>query len=224
MQRRRLILVSSFALGLVFVGLLRNARFVDGVLTPYSDYATGLYIALTIAFAVMLVRSGVELHRLGFARWPHWRHVALALAAVAFLQAVAPVMEPLFEDMLGSERNLGRFADVRGSLPRLLAVLALSWTFAAFGEEIAFRIVLLGGLHSLFPDSRTATGLAVVLQAAVFGLVHLYQGPAGIAGATVSGLVYGTITVLARGLIWPAAFAHGINNTIGLLMIYHGAD
>ena len=63
---------------------------------------------------------------------------------------------------------------------------------------------------------------AVVLQALIFGLVHLYQGPAGVAGTTLSGIAFGTITVMARGAIWPAALAHGINNTIGLLTIYHG--
>lgn len=69
-----------------------------------------------------------------------------------------------------------------------------------------------------------AIAAAVLLQAIIFGLVHLYQGPAGVAGATLSGLVYGTITVMARGAIWPAAMAHGFNNTIGLVMIYSGVD
>ena len=54
--------------------------------------------------------------------------------------------------------------------------------------------LLLGGLRSILAETRAATVFAVVAQAAVFGFVHLYQGPAGIAGATISGLVYGTIT------------------------------
>lgn len=222
MWQRRLILVSGFALGLILVGLLRDSGYHDSILTPYSAYATSLYIALTVAFAIMLGRNGVELRRVGFAQAPQRRHVLLALVAVAFLQLAAPVLEPLFEDLLGSGRDLGRFDGVRGSLPQLLAVLALSWAVAAFGEEIAFRIVLLGSLRSVLPDMRAATVTAVVLQAVVFGFVHLYQGPAGIAGATISGLVYGTITVMARGIIWPAALAHGLNNSIGLLMLYYG--
>ncbi len=169
-------LVAGFTLGLIFVGLLRSAAFHDSVLTPYSGHATLLYVALTIVFAVMLVRSGLDLQRLGFARRPGWRHVALALAAVGFLQAAAPLLEPLFEDLLGADRDLDRFDDVSGSVPRLLAVLALSWTFAAFGEEIAFRVVLLGGLRSLLPGTTAATVVAVVLQAAVFGLCMSTRG------------------------------------------------
>ena len=223
MRRRRLILVCGFALGLLLVALLRNAGFVEGALTPYAGYATSLYVLLTIAVAVMLIRNGAELQRLGFARAPNWRHVGLALAAVAFLQITGLALEPVFENLLGTGRDLGRFDDVRGSLPQLLSVLALSWTFAALGEEIAFRIVLLGGLRSLLSDTEAAVIVAVVLQAAIFGFVHLYQGPAGIAGAALSGLVYGAITIMARGAIWPAALAHGVNNTIGLLTLYYGA-
>jgi membrane protease YdiL (CAAX protease family) len=30
------------------------------------------------------------------------------------------------------------------------------------------------------------------------------------------------VTLLGRGSIWPAAIAHGGNNTIGILAIYYG--
>lgn len=63
---------------------------------------------------------------------------------------------------------------------------------------------------------------ALLLQAAIFGLIHAYQGPAGIAGATTSGLVFGALTLAARGSIWPAALAHGVNHAIGLIQIYQG--
>lgn len=56
----------------------------------------------------------------------------------------------------------------------------------------------------------------------MFGLIHAYQGPAGIAGSTVSGLVFGTVTIAGRWSIWPAAFAHGTNNTIGIIALYYG--
>lgn len=214
------LLAGGFALSLLFVGLLRYSAFADTVLTPLSGYATVTYVALTVIAAVLLGRSGVELNRFGFAIRFRWQHLLLALAAVAFLQASAVLVDPLLAGLFGANRDLGRFDDVRGSLPALLSVLALSWTFAAFGEEIAFRIVLLGGIRSVLDDSTLAVAAAVALQAIIFGLVHLYQGPAGVAGATLSGIVYGTVTVMARGAIWPAALAHGLNNSIGLLAIY----
>lgn len=223
-KTRQVILVAAFAFSLVFVGLLRYAVFHDGVLTPLSGYATPLYVALTVIFALLMGRSGIQLNRFGFGTRIHWKHVAWALGAVALLQLASLVIDPALESLFGTGRDLGRFADVEGSIPALLSVLALSWTFAAFGEEVAFRIVLLLGLMSVLGKSNVAVGAAVLLQAVVFGLVHLYQGPAGIVSSAISGLVFGTAVVLARGAIWPAALAHGTNNTIGLLMIYQGMN
>ena len=222
MKARRILLVAGFALSLVFIGLLRDAAFHDSVLTPLSGYATPAYVALTVLFAILMIRSGIDLNRLGFGTRIHWKHVAYALGAVAVLQAASWLLSPVLESAFGAGRDLGRFAEVEGSLPALLRVLALSWTFAAFGEEIAFRIVLLLGLLSVLGRSQIAIGVAVLMQALVFGLVHLYQGPTGVVSTTISGLIFGATIVLARGAIWPAALAHGINNTIGLLMLYQG--
>lgn len=224
MTTRRNWLVTGFALSLLFVGLLRYSAFTDTVLTPFAGYATVAYVALTIITGILLGRAGVELNRFGFGFRIRSQHLLLALAAVAFLQISSVVVDPLLDGLFGAGRDLSRFDDVRGSLPALLGVLALSWTFAAFGEEIAFRIVLLRGIWSALGDSTTASVIAVVLQAVIFGLVHLYQGPAGVVSTTLNGIVFGAVTVMARGAIWPAALAHGINNTIGLLTIYLGAD
>ncbi|MBT8088113.1 MAG: CPBP family intramembrane metalloprotease [Gammaproteobacteria bacterium] len=224
MTTRRNWLVTGFALSLLFVGLLRYSAFTDTVLTPFAGYATVAYVALTIITGILLGRAGVELNRFGFGFRIRSQHLLLGLAAVAFLQISSVVVDPLLDGLFGAGRDLSRFDDVRGSLPALLGVLALSWTFAAFGEEIAFRIVLLRGIWSALGDSTTASVIAVVLQAVIFGLVHLYQGPAGVVSTTLNGIVFGAVTVMARGAIWPAALAHGINNTIGLLTIYLGAD
>ncbi len=101
-------------------------------------------------------------------------------------------------------------------------MLALSWTVAAVGEELAFRILLMRGIAWSLGDGRGAVGIALVVQAVIFGLVHAYQGPTSVAGTVTSGLIYGALTVAARGSIWPAVIAHGTNNTIGLLSLYGG--
>ena len=59
-----------------------------------------------------------------------------------------------------------------------------------------------------------------VIQAVVFGLVHAYQGPAGVLGTAINGLIYGGITLAARGSIWPAAIAHGSSNSIGIMELF----
>lgn len=209
---------------LVFTGFLRFADYQPSALTPYASLATPIYIGATIIAAFLLIRSGVNFQRVGFASKLRVSHVLLAVAGVIVLQSSAEFLEPVWEMTFGGQRNLERFSGIENSLPTFLFYIALSWTFAAFGEEIAFRIILMGGLKSALGGGTLAIIAALVLQAAVFGLVHLYQGPAGIAGAAISGLVFGVLTIAGRGAIWPAALTHGANNMIGLTMLYFGVS
>ena len=224
MKTRPFLIITLFIAGMILVGLLRLSGFQESLLTPFAAYATPLYVAVTLVTVFAFIRSGTNFNHVGFDLGFNWRYLWLAVAGVVALQVSAALIAPVLESVLGSGRDLSRFAGVEGSLTALLTTLALSWTFAAFGEEIAFRIVMLRGLAMALGESRWAWVIAVLVQAVVFGLVHLYQGPAGVAGATISGLVFGILTVAARGSIWPAALAHGINNSIGLIGLYLGAS
>jgi len=201
---------------------LRFTSVYESALTPLSGFATPGYVLLTVAFTVWLVRAGMPLARFGFEFRPVLRTVILFIAAVVVLRLLTVTLQPLIEGFIGSERNLERFAGVEGSASALAGLLALNWSFAAFGEEFAYRIVLMRGIAYALGDSRVGLVIALVLQAVIFGLVHAYQGPAGVVGAAVSGLVFGAVTLAARWSIWPAALAHGTNNTIGILDIYQG--
>ncbi|MDH3338955.1 MAG: CPBP family intramembrane metalloprotease [Gammaproteobacteria bacterium] len=223
MARKVPVFVAGFAAGLIVVAWLRLQSGSTGIVGTLSGYATLFYVGITIAAAFLFVRAGIPLRGLGFG--PPQRpllYLAFAAAGVALLQLSGLILEPIWEQLFGSGRDLTRFADVTGSTSQLIAMLAFSWTVAAFGEELAFRILLMRSVAFALGDSRVAFACALIVQAMIFGLVHVYQGPAGIAGTVTSGLIYGGLTLLGRGSIWPAALAHGFNNTIGLLTIYAG--
>lgn len=114
------------------------------------------------------------------------------------------------------------FEPARPSIVSASGIRHVILTLAAFGEEFTYRIVLMRGLSFALGESRGAVISALVLQAMIFGLAHAYQGAAGILGSALNGLVFGTVTLAARRSIWPAALAHGINNTIGILALYLG--
>lgn len=225
MGRRRHIAVLSagFALAVILVAVIRvvEVRQIDIGLP--SGLATLLYVVFTVVFIVMLARAGERMGGFGF-RVPikAWRAISLGVLGIALLQISAHTLHPLIDAALGTSRDLGRFAGVAGNPEELMRLLVFSWLFAGFGEEIAFRIALMRGLSISFGDDRNARVLALGVQAIIFGLVHLYQGPAGVAGSVISGLVFGAVTLMGRGSIWPAAIAHGGNNTLGLLAIYFG--
>jgi membrane protease YdiL (CAAX protease family) len=222
MKKNVVWLVVGLSLGLLFMGALRISAVHQNILTPLAGYATPGYVLITVIFTIWLVRAGLPLNRFGFGIRPHLRQILLAIAAIAILRVFSVVLNPLIEDLFGGPRNLERFSNVEGSVASLVALLITNWTLAAFGEEFVYRIVLMRGISFVLGDSRTGQISALILQALMFGLIHAYQGPTGIAGSTFSGLVFGAVTIVARWSIWPAALAHGINNTIGIIALYHG--
>lgn len=214
-------IVLVFAVGLLSVGALRFLGFRNEDPPAAAEYATLIYVGLTVFAAISLIRIGVPIRRLGFTMAVRsWIVIALALLGVAILQLSGSLLAPVWEQVFGSGRDLTRFSNVAGSPGALIQLLVLNWTVAAFGEELAFRIVLMRGIAFALGDGRRAFAVALVLQAIVFGLIHSYQGPAGIAGSAINGLIYGGLTLAARWSIWPAAIAHGLNNTIGILEVY----
>jgi membrane protease YdiL (CAAX protease family) len=225
MDRRRHIamLCAGFALAIMLVAVLRVAEVRQTDIGLPSGLATPLYVVFTVVFIVMLARAGERLGGFGFrVSIKPWRAIGLGVLGIVLLQISAQVLHPLIEAALGTSRDLSRFAGVAGNPDELMRLLLFSWLFAAFGEEIAFRIALMRGLSLSLGDDRNARVIALVAQAIIFGLVHLYQGSAGVAGTVISGLVFGVVTLLGRGSIWPAAIAHGGNNTLGILAIYFG--
>lgn len=214
-------IVAFLGAGLVLSGVLRFYNLRSENPPQLTAYATIIYICVTVFAAVLLSRIGVPMKRLGFGvTFKPVIYLVLAAIGVGIIQLFGLILDPLSESVFGETRNLARFSDVAGSPTALIKLLALNWTVAAFGEELAFRIVLMRGIAFTLGDSRTAFGIALIVQAILFGLVHVYQGPAGIIGTGINGLIFGGLTLAARGSIWPAAIAHGSSNTIGILSLY----
>jgi membrane protease YdiL (CAAX protease family) len=223
LKRRALAIVAVFAIGLIMTGLLRAAQFGTSPLAAVGRFATPVYIGLTILAAILLLRTGAPFRRFGFELpFRPALHIGLAIAAVIVIRLSSALLDPWLEGFFGGGRDLQRFAGVVGSPGALLSLLAFSWAVAAFGEEIAFRIVLMRGIAHSLGDGRGALAAALIVQAIVFGLVHLYQGPAGVIGSAINGLIYGSVVLIARGSIWPATLAHGLSNTLGILSLYAG--
>jgi membrane protease YdiL (CAAX protease family) len=214
------LLVSAFIAVILLTGELRRAAYAPSILREYAGFATPLYVGATVLFALLLGRAGVRLNRVGFGLGLRLSHILMGVGGAIVLKAIMVFLGPALETAFGAERDLSRFSNVAGSLTDMLGLMALSWTVAAVGEEIAFRIVMMRGVASALGDSAAANIAALVVQAVIFGLVHAYQGPAAVAGTMLSGLIYGSLVIAARGAIWPAVVAHGLNNTFSILILY----
>jgi len=101
-------------------------------------------------------------------------------------------------------------------------MLALVWTLAAFGEEMAYRGYVLERAAALGRHSPAAYVVALVVVSLLFGLGHFYQGPAGVIGSTVSGLCFGGLYLGSGRNLWLPILAHGLTDTIALGLVYFG--
>ena len=113
---------------------------------------------------------------------------------------------------------------VKMLLPRttaeIISYLALCVT-AGFCEELLFR----GYLQRQFFAWSGRVEVAVVLQAVVFGLGHLYQGWKGALTITLYGAMFGILAVMRKSLR-PGMIQHMMQDSftgiVGSLLIKHG--
>jgi CAAX protease family protein len=84
---------------------------------------------------------------------------------------------------------------------------ALLGANAGPGEEVFFRLML----PLLLVATTGNLILAFALAAAIFGLLHLYQGWFGVVATSLAGLFF-TFVYLATGNIWIAALIHALMN------------
>lgn len=160
----------------------------------------------------------------GLRRPASWRStIAWAAVAAVVLQTASEfLIEPLAEALTGQPTDLSSFRSLVGNLPETLVMLALVWTFAAFGEEMAYRGYVLERAATLGHRSPAAYVASVVVVSVLFGIGHYYQGPSGVIGSTFSGLFFGGLYLATGRNLWLPILAHGFSDTIGLALIYLG--
>jgi uncharacterized protein len=173
---------------------------------------------------VMLRLSGERWSEIGFASPDNfgWAIMVGVLAGVLMELFAVYVTTPLISSFFGTEPNYSQFKEIRGNLVLLFIFLGLSWTMAAFGEEICFRGFLMNRLERFFGESRVAWLAALLLSSILFGWGHTEQGVSGWIQEGLSGLILGILFLSAkRNLVVPIV-AHGISNTLAFILIYLG--
>ena len=179
-----------------------------------------------LVVAIFYWRSGYSLERASLAApsqgWIRCGGSALVLAGILYV-VEALLVQPLARLFASQPKDLTLFEPIEGSLGNLAMYLGFMWMFAAFGEEFLWRGFLLRQIADREKPRRLATGLAITVSAALFGLAHAYQGTAGVVEKFLAALILGAIYVKSgRSSIWLVVFIHGFQNTISFIAIYLG--
>jgi hypothetical protein len=162
--------------------------------------------------------------QLGMSRPPSWlRTIPIGTTVGVVFQFVALwLVEPLLQQLTNEPLDLTQFEPVRANVSLLLISLIISWTLAAFGEEMVHRGYLLNRFADLFGHNRAGWAVGLIGSSAFFALGHAYQGVTGILGEFLFACVMAGLYLSGRRNLWLPLIAHGIYNTVGLVLIFLG--
>jgi membrane protease YdiL (CAAX protease family) len=179
-----------------------------------------------VAVATLLLRwAGETWQEVGFRRAASfWRTAALVVVGYLAIGAAFALTTKLLLPALGLAPKIGTlFAAVEGNTAEYLYwLIPVIWGSAAFGEELLFRGYLQTRLQRALGSTNVSALLALVLQAAIFGALHSYQGMAGAIMAGSTGLILGAVYLAARKNLLAPIILHGLVDTISISAIYFG--
>jgi membrane protease YdiL (CAAX protease family) len=153
------------------------------------------------------------------ANWP--RTIALGVGIGIAAQAFdLLVITPLLIRITGHAPDVSGFRSLIGDVPSLLYWLAVTWSFAAFGEEMVYRGYLLNRAADLFGHGRMGWLVAAIVSSLIFAAGHAYQGVAGMIDIAFSALIP-VVAYFASGRnLWVPIILHGTGDTVGFILIF----
>jgi membrane protease YdiL (CAAX protease family) len=140
--------------------------------------------------------------------------------------------QPLLTNLLNKGPDLHEYQRLVGNAQLLILGIVLAWVLAAFGEETVWRGYLMNRFAEIFgsirhrTDSpwRTSAWIAsAILVSLLFGVAHFSQGPTGISENVIDGAILAGVYFATGRNLWAPIIAHGIQDTIDVLLIYLGA-
>jgi uncharacterized protein len=161
---------------------------------------------------------------MGLKRPASWRRILLIALAAAALRILLGqfVVEPVTGFFWPRPSAPALAHEITGSAKIALLALLIVWTFAAFGEEIAYRGYLLTRAADVGMRSATAYWIGILGVSILFGYGHYYKGASGIVDSGVAGLILGTAYMLAGRNLWASILTHGFIDTFGVIDAFFG--
>jgi membrane protease YdiL (CAAX protease family) len=167
---------------------------------------------------------GLGWRDVGLARPTNWQRTITIgiLGGIGIELLELFVTQPLLVKLFHKMPDLSELDGLRGSWKLLLLGLALTWTLAAFGEEMVYRGYLMNRLAGLFRNPRIAWTISLIVVSFVFGLGHIDQGITGQVENMIDGALLAVIFLATGCNLWAAIIAHGLTDTIDLVLLYLG--
>jgi len=202
--------------------LLLGAFFVIGY-NVYGLVPNEVPILFVLGLLSFRLREG-RWSPAGLKRPASWTRIVLIALVAATLRIVLAdlVIDPLTAGFWPKAVEPAGADAIAGNVKVALFWLALVWTWAAFGEEIAYRGYLLTRAADLGKNSPAAYWVGMFLVSVLFAYGHFYKGPAGIVDSGFAGLILGAAYLLSGRNLWASILAHGFIDTFGVIALFFG--
>ena len=183
------------------------------------DLAIPTFVILGLMVLSLLIRRE-GLSTMGFHRVARpWAFTGTMLAFAGWSLVNIGLLKPIVNHVTGAQQDMGQFLALKGNLTMLITWVALSWTVAAVGEELAFRGFVQTRMTELVGTTGVRLVIAVVLTSILMGLLHTEYGFVGVLASAVDSVFYSVLRYRYKTL-WASILAHGFIDTIGLVSFF----
>ena len=202
----------------IAIAIFITAAVEFGWVTQYLIFALVLYAWLSLWL------RGKSWSNFGLKKPDSWKQTILLalLVGVAFQALSLYVIEPFLGKLTGDIPDVRVFRPLVGDVTQLFIFLGISWTFAAFVEEMIYRGYFMHRFADLFNRNKTGWVVGIILSNLLFGFGHTYQGLSGMIITGLTGFIFAWLYFRTNKNLWAPILAHGIYDTIGFLMIFLG--
>jgi len=204
-----------YALSLHLSG--RELSLAELILYPLA--LGGGTVALTFALMWYLFGERPSDLSTGKGRWPTDILAGVLICALSFVvtMGASSLLSPALSEGGGPPpRAIAALLESLAAEPLLLALWLgpVVWIGVALFEELA-RVFLLHRLWTLWPGAGHRWG-TILVSAALFGLVHLYQGAPGAVAIGLLSFLLAVYYMRFRRL-WPLVIGHALFDSIQIM-------
>jgi hypothetical protein len=191
-------------------------------LLGYLPVSSTVYVLLYAWLSLWL--RGKRWKNFGLQKPESWNKTILLAASVGIVyQALSLyIIEPFLSEISGELPDVTIFKPLVGNFGFLLFWIFISWTLAAFGEEMVYRGYFMHRLKDIFKNEKVGWMFGLIISSFLFGGIHLYQGASGMISVGLFGLSFGILYFASGKNLWAPILAHGISDSAGFVMIYFG--
>lgn len=153
-----------------------------------------------------------------------WRRTILLAVGIGIAYDLVDIFVflPALKGLTGQSVQLEQVEQIAGNPAILLYFLTVTWTLAAFGEELAYRGYLLNRIADGLGRSRAAFLAGAVVVSVLFGFAHKAQGVAGMLDNILAGVLFASLYLATGRNLWLPILVHGVVDTFSFALLYLG--